>query len=47
MEEKEIVFKPPNNIEIEKNAYTYKGQLVNDFFSYRCKYRKNCQIIIK
>ena len=47
MEEQGINIKIPANIEIEKYVYSFKGQLVNDFFSFRCKYRTRRLLLIK
>ena len=47
MEEQEINIKIHANIEIEKYAFSFKGQLVNDFFSFRCKYRTRRLLLIK
>ena len=47
MEEQGINIKILINIEIEKFVYSFKGQLVNDFFSFRCKYRTRRLLLIK
>ena len=39
--------KIPRHIEINKYIYSFKDELKNNFYSYRCKYRQKCKIIIK
>ena len=46
MEEQQGNF-PPRNIEINENIYSYKDVLINDFFTYRCKNRRQCGLVIK
>ena len=41
------IFLPPRHIEINKFTYSYKDQLINKYYSYRCKFRKNCKYTIK
>ena len=40
-------FVPPRNITLDKLEYSYKDFLINDYYSYRCKYRNACKITIK
>ena len=47
MAENQELFNTPKTLEIKNYIYSYKCQLVNDYFSYRYKYRKNCQMLIK
>ena len=37
----------PKAITINNFVYTFKNELINNYFSYRCKYRTSCKIIIK
>ena len=46
MEEQQGNF-PPRNIEINENIYSYKDALINDFFTYRYKHRRQCGLVIK
>lgn len=39
-------FIPPRNI-IYNYEYSYKDMLINNYYSYRCKHRNKCKIIIK
>ena len=41
------VFKPPRNLEIGGYKYSYKDQLINDYYTYRCTHRNKCKIVIK
>ena len=41
------IFIRPNTIFIDKYEYKIKEDLVNNNFSYRCKNRKDCGIVIK
>ena len=43
----EEVFKTPRSLEINVFKYSYKDQLINDFYTYRCVHRKYCKIVIK
>lgn len=40
-------FKPPKTLKINKYIYSFKDELKNDFYSYRCKYRTSCGLTIK
>ena len=40
-------FDPPNEIIISIYTYTKKEKLNDDYFSYRCKKRKECNLTIK
>ena len=40
-------FTPPRKITLEKYEYSYKNNLTKDYYSYQCKHRKACNIIIK
>ena len=42
-----IIFNRPNIIYIQDYEYRIKEELSNNFFSYRCKKRKDCWIVIK
>ena len=37
----------PKTITINNFVYEYKNELANNFYSYRCRYRTHCKIIIK
>ena len=37
----------PKHIKIEDYEFSFKNQLSNDKFSYRCKYRMKCKLTIK
>ena len=37
----------PNEIKLDKYIYTYKCKLKEDYYSFRCKYRTKCSILIK
>ena len=39
-------FNPPRSITIENFKYSFKDKLINDF-SYRCKHRRKCNILLK
>jgi len=45
--EEQKKFIAPRSITINNFEYTYKNDLANDFYSYRCKHRLKCKIIIK
>ena len=47
MSEEQKKFIPPNSIENKDYIYTYKDELKNNFYTYRCKFRKSCGIVIK
>ena len=36
-----------NEITIDNYQHKYKDELSNEYYSYRCKYRKVCKILIK
>ena len=40
-------FNIPNVIKIDKYTYTWKDKLINDYFTYICKKRKECGLVIK
>ena len=40
-------FTPPRNITLDKYQYSFKDNLTNDYYSYRCKHRNICKIYIK
>ena len=40
-------FKVPSHIKISNHIYSFKDELVNQYYSYRCKYISNFKIIIK
>ena len=42
-----IIFNRPNIIYIQDYEYRIKEELSNNFFSYRCKKRKDCGLVIK
>ena len=42
-----MAFCAPNEIKINKHTYTRKQKLVDDYYSYRCKNRKECSLTIK
>ena len=37
----------PRSLELGNYTYTYKDELTNNYFSYRCKHRIICKITIK
>ena len=37
----------PRSFELGNYTYTYKDELTNNYFSYRCKHRIICKITIK
>lgn len=37
----------PRSLELANYTYTYKDELTNNYFSYRCKHRTICKITIK
>ena len=37
----------PKHIKINDYTFSFKDQLANDKFSYRCKYRMKCKLTIK
>ena len=39
--------KIPNEITIDNYQYKYKNELSNEYYSYRCRYRTVCKILIK
>ena len=39
------VFNPPRTIKIDNYYYTYKDAIVKDY-SYRCKHRRKCGVLI-
>ena len=40
-------FIPPRHIKINDYIYIFKDELINNFYSFRCKYRTFCKIILK
>ena len=40
-------FNIPKTITINNYVYTFKSELINNNYSYRCKYRNKCKILIK
>ena len=46
MEENKNIF-PPRHLNLNNRFYTYKDALINDYFTYRCKYRDKCNVVIK
>lgn len=36
-----------DEITINNYQYKFKNELVNDYYSYRCKYRTACKILVK
>ena len=40
-------FLPPRNLLLGGNKYSYKDQLIDDFYSYRCTHQLKCKIVIK
>ena len=42
-----VVFDKPKSIIIDEYEYMYKDELNNNFYTYRCKKRKNCGLVIK
>ena len=45
--DKNVIFNKPNKIIINNYEFTYKDELINQYFSYRCKRRKECGLLIK
>jgi hypothetical protein len=41
------MFNQSNKIIIDDYEYTYKNELINDYYSYRCKKRKECGLLIR
>ena len=39
-------FVPPKTIEIKEHIYSFKDELKNNHYTYRCKHRKNCGLVI-
>ena len=39
--------KIPRTLILGDYTYTYKDELINNFHSYRCKYRASCKVTIK
>ena len=37
----------PNKLDINNCTYSFKGQLKNGYYTYRCKFRSSCKIIIR
>ena len=46
MEANQNIFSP-RHLKLNNRIYTYKDVLINDFFTYRCKYRTKCNVVIK
>ena len=40
-------FKAPLHITIKDYLFSYKDELINSFFNYRCKNRTSCKLSIK
>ena len=40
-------FVPPKTIEIKEHIYSFKDELKNNHYTYRCKHRKICGLVIK
>ena len=47
MSESNQIFNPPKAIQIKEYTYSFKDELKNNFYSYRCKFRSACGITIK
>ena len=41
------IFIPPRSIDLGDFIYSYKDKLTNGYYTYRCKFRKSCNIVIK
>ena len=46
MEDKQMDLSPPNTITIGEFIYSLKAELKEEKYSYRCKFRSKCGIII-
>ena len=45
--EEPLIKQIPRHIQIDDYIFTYKDELINNFFCYRCKYRQSCKVLIK
>ena len=45
--EKENNFHIPRKLFLEEFEYTYKDELVNNYYTYRCSHRYVCKIVLK
>ena len=41
------IFNIPKIIKIEEHTCNFKDSLINDYYTYRCKFRKDCGLVIK
>ena len=41
------IFQPTISLEINYFIYSFKDSLKNDYYTYRCKYRSKCGVILK
>ena len=41
------IFQPPKTLEINKFIYSFKNSLKNNYYTYRCKYRSKCGVVLK
>ena len=45
--EEQKKFIAPRSLIIANYTYSYKNNLANDYYSYRCKHRLKCKVCIK
>ena len=45
--EKENSFNIPRKLFLEEFEYTYKDELVNNYYTYRCSHRYDCKVVLK
>ena len=41
------IFQPPRSLEINNFIYSFKDNLKNEYYTYRCKYRTKCGVVLK